>query len=78
MIASKAEVELVTSTVDDNLLPPIADSPIPEDEGTSMSSLPNQSSSRSPPHARKFNAAMPLVRYDCPDRPSFGLPYQYK
>jgi hypothetical protein len=35
MIASKAEVELVTSTVDDNLLPPIADSPIPEDEGTS-------------------------------------------
>jgi hypothetical protein len=77
MIGSKADVELVPSTVDDNLLPPIADSVIPEDKGTSASCLPNQSSSRSPPHARKSNAAIPFVCYDCPHRPSFGKRYQY-
>jgi hypothetical protein len=78
MTGSKAEVELSTSTVDDDSLPPTADVLVPEDDGTPTSSLPHQSNSIMSPHAQEFDSAVPLVCYDCPHHPSFRKPHQYK
>jgi hypothetical protein len=77
-IGSMADAELSTPAMNGNLLPPIPDALIPEDEGTSTSSLPNESNSTSPLDAQEFNVAVPLVCYACPHRPSFGKPHQYK
>jgi len=75
---SKTEEELGTHSIEEEFLISITRALTPEDYGTSTSSLPNQSNSTSPPHAGQSDPAMLLVCCDCPHRPSFGQPHQYK
>jgi hypothetical protein len=75
---SQAEVELGTSSAEEELLVSVVHNLTPEDYGTSMSSPAKRSSSTSSPCGPQFDTAMPLVCCDCPHRPCFGHPHQYK